>query len=69
MKSKSLAHKGLQKMFQDVGVLHVVVVDNSKEQVKGDFKQKATEHGVVLKATEPYSPWQQAAESAIHEVK
>ena len=56
-------------MFQDVGVPHTIVVDNAKEEIYGEFKAKASSHGAALKSTEPYSPWQQAAESAIRELK
>ena len=35
----------------------------------GEFHQKAWEMGMHVKQTEPYSPWQNAAESAIREVK
>ena len=69
METKGEAHKGLRKVFQDVGVPHTLVVDNAKEQIQGDFKRLATKHGARIKSTEPYSPWQQAAENAIKELK
>ena len=69
MRSKSDAHKGMTQMFQDVGVPHTIVVDNAKEQILGDFKSKASAHGARIKSTEPYSPWQQAAEGVIKEIK
>ena len=69
MEAKSDAYKQLRKVFQDVGVPNLIVVDHAKEQVQGDFKRLATSHGARVKSTEPYSPWQQAAEGAIRELK
>jgi hypothetical protein len=40
-------------------------MDGSKEQTMGKFHQKAREMGMRIKQTEPYSPWQNAAEGAI----
>ena len=46
-----------------------MVLDGSKEQVLGDFKRKLCEADCHLRQTEPYSPWQQAAEGCIRELK
>ena len=69
MKRKSDAHHGLLQMFHDVGVPMTIVVDNAKEEIYGEFNRKASEHGTIIKSTEPYSPWQQAAEGVIKEIK
>ncbi len=45
------------------------VTDDSKEQTKGEFRQKLKEADCHLRVTEPYSPWQQAAEGCIRELK
>ena len=44
-------------------------MDGSREQTLGEFRKKAREMGTRIKQTEPYSPWQNAAESAIRELK
>ena len=44
-------------------------MDGSKEQMMGVFWKKAKEMGTHIKQTEPHSPWQNAAEVTIHEVK
>ncbi len=46
-----------------------MVTDGSKEQTLGDFQQKLREADCHLRVTEPYSPWQQAAEGCIREIK
>jgi hypothetical protein len=44
-------------------------MDGSKEQTLGQFKKKCQDADCRIKQTEPYSPWQNAAESAIRELK
>ena len=56
-------------MLNDVGVPVTIVFDNAKEEMCGKFKRKASEHGAIVKSTEPCSPWQQVAEGAIKEIK
>ncbi len=46
-----------------------MVFDGLKEQCKGDFKKKLHEADCHARQTEPYSPWQQAAEGCIRELK
>jgi transposase len=69
MKLKSDAHEGLSLMAQRDGVPRTIIMDGSKEQTLGVFRKKAREMGVHVKQTEPYSPWQNAAERAIRELK
>ena len=69
MKRKSEAHEGLSLLAQRDGVPPVLIMDGSKEQTKGEFSRKARQMGIRIKQTEPYSPWQNAAEGAIREVK
>ena len=69
MKTKGDAHEALSLLFQRDGVPPVCIVDGSKEQVEGDFRRKCKEASCQLKQTEPYSPWQNAAEGGIREVK
>jgi hypothetical protein len=46
-----------------------MVTDDSKEQTKGDFRRKLREAECHPRVTEPYSPWQQAAEGCIRKLK
>ena len=61
MQRKGEAHETLSWLFQRDGVPSSMTVDNSWEQILGDFKQKCQEAVCHLKQTEPYSPWMQAA--------
>jgi hypothetical protein len=69
MKKKSQAHEALSLLVQRDGVPPVMIMDGAKEQIMGEFRRKAREMGMRIKQTEPYSPWQNAAEGAIREVK
>ena len=60
---------GLSLLAQRDGVPHTIVMDGVKEQVMGEFRKKAREMGAQVKQTEPRSPWQNAAEGAVREVK
>jgi hypothetical protein len=68
LKQKGVAHEVLLLMKHD-GVLPEMILDGSKEQVKGVFKRKLKEVYCHMRVTEPYSPWQQAAKGCIHELK
>jgi len=46
-----------------------MVLDGSKAQCLGDFKRKLRKADRHLRQTKPYSPWQQAAEGCIRELK
>ncbi len=69
MTRKSEAHKTLSLLFHHDSVPPTMVLDGSKEQTKGDFKRKLREADCHAIQTEPYSPWQQAAEGCICELK
>ena len=69
MKRKGEAHETLSLLFHRDGVPPSMIDDNSREQVLGDFKQKLREEDCHLKQTKPYSPWMQAAEGCIRELK
>jgi hypothetical protein len=59
----------LSLLFHRDGVPLTMVLDSSKEQTKGDFKRKLHEADCHARQTEPYSPWQQASEGCIRELK
>ena len=69
MRKKSDAHEGLTLLAQRDGVPPVIVMDGSKEQTMGEFRRKAKQLGTHVKQTEPYSPWQNAAEGGVRETK
>ncbi len=69
MKCKLGAHETLSLAFQQNGVPPAMVTDDSKEQTKGEFRYKLKEADCHPRVTEPYSPWQQAAEGCICELK
>ncbi len=46
-----------------------MIMDGVKEQVMGMFRHKCREAGIHVKQTEPYTPWSNATESAIRELK
>ena len=69
MKRKSQAHETLSLLMARDGVPSVIVVDGSKEQVEGEFRRKCRQAGAHVRQTEPYTPWSQAAEGAIRELK
>jgi hypothetical protein len=69
MKCKGDAHETLPLVFQRDGVPPTMVTNDSKEQTKGEFCQKLKEADCHPRVTEPYSPWQQAAEGCIRELK
>ncbi len=69
MKRKGGAHETLSLVFQCDSVPLTLVTDDSKEQTKGEFRRKLKEADCHPRVTEPYSPWQQAAEGCIREFK
>ena len=69
MRRKADAHDGLSLLAQRDGVPLRIIMDGSKEQTMGLFRKKAKEMGVHVKQTEPHSPWQNAAELTIRELK
>jgi hypothetical protein len=68
MKRKGDAHETLSLVFQRDGMPLTMVTDDSKEQTKGKFRRKLKEADCHPRVTEPYSPWQQAAEGCIREL-
>ena len=65
MKLNSDAHNLLSLLFQHDGVPPKMIMNGSKEQTLCRFKKKCQDADCRIKQTEPYSPWQNAAESAI----
>jgi hypothetical protein len=68
MKLKCDAQDSLSLLLQRDGVPPKMIMHGSKEQTLGRFKKKCQDADCRIKQTEPYSPWQNAAESAIREL-
>ena len=66
---KSDAHETLLLLFAQEGVPSTLIMDGAREQVMGEFRQKARQADCQVKQTEPYSPSQNAAEGIIRELK
>jgi hypothetical protein len=69
VKLKSDVHEGLSLLFKRDGVPPKIIVDGPKEQTKGIFQKKMREADCWMKQTEPFSPWQNAAEGVILQLK
>jgi hypothetical protein len=69
MTRKGEANETLSLLFHYDVVPPTMVFDGLKEQCQGDFKRKLREADRHARQTEHYSPWQQAAEGCIHELK
>ena len=69
MQKKSQAPDTLVELAHDKGVPTHFVMDNSLEQTKGEFKRKARSFGTHIRQLETHSPWQNAAEDGIRELK
>ena len=67
--SKGDAHLAMDDLFHQYGVPETLVSDDAKELTLGAFAKKARQAGCHLSLTDPYSPWQNWAESKICEVK
>ena len=69
MKTKEEVHHLLSLLFLHEGVPKILIMDGAREQVMGELHQKARQADCQVKQTEPYSPWQNAAEVTIKESK
>ena len=69
MRKESEAHHTLSTMLKDVGVPIKMIMDNAKTQVQGQFQKKLKEADCRVKSIEPHTPFFNAAESAIRELK
>ena len=69
MTSRSKAHETLSLLFVRDGVLPACICDNAKEIIQEKFHEKLNEAACHLKQLEPYTPWSNAAEREIKELK
>jgi hypothetical protein len=69
-KRKNQAPEALSQFFEDVGVPSHIHTDGAKELCLGEWKRVREQQGGVKQTiVEPYSPWQNRAESGIKENK
>ena len=69
MVSRSEACKTLSLLFMRNDVPPTCICDNAKELIQGKFHQKLKEAACHLKQLEPYTPWSNATERDIKELK
>ena len=69
MVSRSEANETLLLLIVRDGVPPTFICDNAKEMIQGKFSQKLKEAACHLKQLEPYTPWSNAAEREIKELK
>ena len=69
MQKKSDAVHALDLLLHREGAPEKMIMDGSKEQTLGKFKKTCQDAKIHVKQTEPHSPWQNAAEGGIRELK
>jgi transposase len=72
MFSSTLSTQGntcLDLLSPEDGVPNVMIMDDAKEMVGGDFRSKCQRAGCYSQEIEPYSPWMNRAERTIRELK
>ena len=69
MKKNSDAAYTVDLLIHCDGVPTKMIMDGSKEQILGRFRKKCQVVSVHMKQMEPHSPWQNAAEGAICDLK
>ena len=68
-RTKAQYPEKLMDFIHDFGVPKTLVTDGASEMQKKDGRRIANEYHIGLKVTVPYSPWQNAAERSIREIK
>ena len=69
MEKKSQTPQSLQTFITNVGLPKTIHSDNAKEYKPGDFARKCRKLDIPQTFTEPHSPWQNRAETAIKNIK
>jgi hypothetical protein len=62
-------HETLNLFLGRYGIPESMISDGAKSYTGGQYFNKAKQEGIFCKFTDPYSPWQNQAESEIREVK
>jgi hypothetical protein len=63
------AHTCLDLLFPEEGVPNIMISDDAKELVSGEFRAKCRQAGCYSKVLEPYLPWTNRAKGTIRELK
>lgn len=69
MKTKAEAHLTLDMLHHQYGAFKVMIPDNAKEMILGEFRDKLRKAGTIIAPIEAYRPNQNKAEAAIRELK
>jgi hypothetical protein len=69
MTKESKVHETLDLFLGRYGIPEALISDGAKSYTGGEYRKKAQKSGICCKLTDPYSPWQNQAESEIREVK
>jgi hypothetical protein len=69
MKGKGEAPDALMKVIRNVGIMKDLVSDGAPEETRGRWEETVNEFRIRQKRSEPYSQWQNRAESSIREIK
>ena len=70
MKTKSEAGDALNMVIEDTKwIPRTIVTDRAPEEIGGTWNAVRKKYHINQRWTEPYSPWQNAAENSIREIK
>jgi hypothetical protein len=69
MTKESEVHETLDLFLCRYGIPEALISDGAKSYTGGEYRKKAKQAGIFCKLTDPYSPWQNRAESEIREAK
>ena len=69
LKSKSEAFVALNEFCHNIGLPNPIITDNAGEETDGEWERVRKKYLLTQRTTEPYSPWQNKAESEIRELK
>jgi hypothetical protein len=70
LKSKSMAHTTVASVVHDMNAIpKAIITYNAMEETGGNWKKEMQHYRINQKFSEPYSQWQNRAESEIRELK
>ena len=69
IKREADSHEALSLLFHRDGAPDTIIADGAKVLQAGKYRAKCKEADVYCRSPEPYSPWMNAAEGTIRELK